>query len=107
MTKTTSPQKIKSNTNINTNTDMKLTIKKNTIILIPTPTTVPTKTPTPTPTPTTEPTSTPSSTPSPPQQNICICCHQNLGPGNPRQYCRKTYCDDLCVKCNDYCGGCC
>ena len=85
MTKTTSPQKIKSKTNAK----IKVIIKNTT-----------SPAPAPTPRPTQEP------APTPPQ-NICICCHRNLGPGNPRQYCRKTYCDDLCVKCNDYCGGYC
>ena len=45
--------------------------------------------------------------PSPTIQNLCICCNRDMGPENPRQFCRKTYCDELCVKCNNYCGGYC
>ena len=42
-----------------------------------------------------------------PIQNLCVCCGCDMGPENPRQFCRKTYCDDECRTCGEYCGGYC
>ena len=32
---------------------------------------------------------------SAPWQNLCLGCQVDMGPDNPRQYCRKTYCPDV------------
>ena len=39
---------------------------------------------------------------STPFRNLCLGCQEDMGPENPRQFCRKTYCPQYDLLMEDY-----